>query len=282
MPYKNGVWAKTIANLQTDDGSWGQFHSMAIPRAHAPITTEQALRRLKILGFSIEDEVVYRAVQYMHDCLLRKQKVSNADAISDTYNDMMYAAWIRQFTDDDEYANNIACQWSQVISKACMEYGFDEALYYAAYDDQFGKIKRESLSISFNKFYPVAIVANLLEAEKERIFFEKILSNPTGIYYLGYDRALNTPPVAFASKDASRFLGAIEVLSQYSSNQCRQKLGFVVDWLNENKAEDGTWDMGSSVKDNLYFPLSDSWKKVQDRKIDCSYRITNIVNALIG
>ena len=63
MNYKNGKIAQEIVLLQKEDGTWGnEFHSLAIPSNKAPLTTEQALRRLKYLGFTIEDEPIRKAV----------------------------------------------------------------------------------------------------------------------------------------------------------------------------------------------------------------------------
>jgi len=58
MDYKNGKWAKKIIELQYDDGSWGYFHSLSNPALEQSITTEQALRRLEILGFTIDDKPI--------------------------------------------------------------------------------------------------------------------------------------------------------------------------------------------------------------------------------
>jgi len=40
---------------------------------------------------------------------------------------------------------------------------------------------------------------------------------------------------------------------------------------------DGLWDMGPSVKDGVHFPLSDSWRSVESRKLDCTYRIKKLL-----
>jgi len=48
MKHKNGKIAQEIISLQKDDGTWGyEFHSLSIPNNKKPLTTEQALRRLK-------------------------------------------------------------------------------------------------------------------------------------------------------------------------------------------------------------------------------------------
>ena len=84
---KNNKWVQQIIELQHDDGSWGYFHSLSQPTKAQPITTEQALRRLRILGLTKNDEPIKLALQYMRDCLRgnnrppdRREKVLNWDA----------------------------------------------------------------------------------------------------------------------------------------------------------------------------------------------------------
>jgi hypothetical protein len=72
MDYKNGKWAKKIIDLQHIDGSWGFFHTLSNPTSEQPMTTEQALRRLEILGFTSDDKPIKKALKYMHSCLTGK------------------------------------------------------------------------------------------------------------------------------------------------------------------------------------------------------------------
>ena len=69
MKYKSGIWAEEIISMQQPDGSWGYFHTLSQPTKEQPITTEQALRRLKILGFTKDDTPIMNAIQYMETCL---------------------------------------------------------------------------------------------------------------------------------------------------------------------------------------------------------------------
>ena len=73
--YKNGKWAARIIDLQKDDGSWGYFHSLSMPTSKQPITTEQAIGRLRRLGFTKDDAVIKRALSYMHACLTGEKLV---------------------------------------------------------------------------------------------------------------------------------------------------------------------------------------------------------------
>ncbi len=56
--YRNSKWASEIIELQKDDGSWGYFHTLSNPSKRNPITTEQAIRRLEILGYTINDKPI--------------------------------------------------------------------------------------------------------------------------------------------------------------------------------------------------------------------------------
>ncbi|MDD4797628.1 MAG: hypothetical protein PHO66_07655, partial [Eubacteriales bacterium] len=110
-------------------------------------------------------------------------------------------------------------------------------------------------------------------------YFDYILSHETGIYYL-YHRVLLQLPAVFASREASRYLTAIELLSRYPNAYVRQKLAFVAAWLESNRLQDGLWDMGGAVRDGVQFPLSDCWRSARTRRDDCTYRIARLLEAL--
>lgn len=74
MTHKNTKWAKQILALQDEEGKWGYFHSLS-QDSKTPLTTEQALRRLEILGYTMEDECIQKAVGYMGDCLAGKKEI---------------------------------------------------------------------------------------------------------------------------------------------------------------------------------------------------------------
>lgn len=99
---------------------------------------------------------------------------------------------------------------------------------------------------------------------------------PTGIYYIT-SRPINVLPEDFTSREAAYYLAAIEILTDYKL--AGRKLGFVVDWLKRQRDENGQWDMGAKVKDGIHFPLSDLWRKIEDRKhaftVKTSFGIVN-------
>ena len=85
-------------------------------------------------------------------------------------------------------------------------------------------------------------------------------------------------PETFASREAGRYLAALELLAEYRNS--KDMLDFAVKWLYANQSEEGFWDMGSGVKDGIYFPLSDNWKKKENRIADCTWRILRLLGKL--
>jgi len=61
--YKNTKWAKDIIAFQDNEGAWGYFHTLSLS-SKFPITTEQALRRLYNLGYTINDLPIQKSVEY--------------------------------------------------------------------------------------------------------------------------------------------------------------------------------------------------------------------------
>ena len=121
LEYKNSKWASKIIELQRDDGSWGYFHTLSNPTKQNPITTEQAIRRLEILGYTIDDEPISKVVSYMQDCLVgkrtipdRREKLHNWDI----FTELMLSTWIRRFTKNDNNAKNAAKKWAEIMSTA--------------------------------------------------------------------------------------------------------------------------------------------------------------------
>ncbi len=85
MSYNN-KWINQIIKLQKSDGSWGNFHTLGKPIKGQPISTEQALRRLWVLGLTDKDEPINHSLQYMKHVLDkrvtppdRREKVMNWD-----------------------------------------------------------------------------------------------------------------------------------------------------------------------------------------------------------
>ena len=176
-------------------------------------------------------------------------------------------------------ANHTAKRWAEVISNAFSDGTYQNDRYVKAYKQVFHKAPRGGRFVDFVSFYTVSLLASCLEDSIEEALFDYILNHDAGIYYI-YERCLLNTPEVFQSKQAGRFIGAIELLTEYKNPRCKAKLKYVADWLYRNREPDGMWDMGSVAKDGVYFPLSDSWRLEETRKKDCTYRISMLLRRL--
>ncbi|MCM1235063.1 MAG: hypothetical protein NC489_33610 [Ruminococcus flavefaciens] len=277
--HKNGKWAKQIVSLQESDGKWGWFHSLS-QFYNSPITTEQALRRLERLGYTIEDECIQKAVDYMNDCLIgknsipdRKEKLHNWDI----FTSLILATWIRRFTCDNSNANKVAKQWSEIVSAAFINGTYNHEMYISVYTDIFKQKPNGGRILDFVSFYQISLISDCLDENTEKAVIDYVIDKDNGIYYI-YEDKIAVLPQTFESKEASRYIAAIELLSEYKYS--KYKLNYVTDWLNNNRNENGKWDMGKVVNDKIYFPLSDDWRKQKTRENDCSERIANLIEHL--
>lgn len=280
MMHRDGKWAKQIINLQERDGKWGCFHTLS-QFYGAPLTTEQALRRLERLGYTIEDECIQKAVGYMDDCLVGKNEIPDIREKLhdwDIFTSLMLATWIRRFTSDNPNANRVAGKWADVITSAFAKGVYDHDEYVSAFHNILGLKPNGGRLIDFVNFYPISLVQGCLDEKMESLIVDYVINRDDGIYYI-YESRLSILPQVFESKNASRYLAAMELLSKY--RHAVTKLNFVVDWLNANRNERGKWDMGRTVSDKVYFPLSDDWRRKGTREADCTERIEKLLNELM-
>lgn len=275
-------WVQQIVELQHEDGSWGHFHTLSQPTKEQPMTTEQALRRLRILGLTKHDESIARALAYMELNLKQPYPTVFHEKKHDskTYGDLMLATWIRLFDPDNEAALIVARKWANVIARAFQNGEYSHTDYVAAYEAEFIKLNPKAGCLAdFVVFYQLSLLPGLLSSQIESAMLDYVLAHSNGIVYI-YNSVLNTLPEQFTSRKANGYLAAIEILSAYSL--APQKMGFVTEWLKSQQDENGQWDMGSIVKDGIHFPLSDSWRKAVDRKRDCTARINKLLKKLEG
>jgi hypothetical protein len=281
VDYKDSKWASQILALQHDDGSWGHFHTLSNPTKAQPMTTEQALRRLRYLGFSNEDEPIRRAIHYMEANLVNSEPTVFHEKKHDSkiYGDLMFATWLRLFEPDNKLALTIAKKWAAIIEAAFADGTYSHDAYIVAYEAAIGKKlnPKAGCLTNFVVFYQVVLLQGMLAPGTERLVLNYILDYPTGMVYI-YNKPLRDLPEAFASKQANHYLAAIELLAGYAG--AVNELKFVAEWLINNQGNDGLWDMGAVAKDGIHFPLSESWRNPANRKADCTYRVSGILKQL--
>ena len=278
--FRQGKWAAAILSAQQPDGTWpGGFHGLASP-GKAPLTTEQALRRLHALGFTIQDEPVRRCVDVMAACLRGERKI---DAYWETgidwamFEPLMLAAWIRRFDPQQPDALAFGRRWARVAEAGFHSGEYDSAAWNNAYEAEFRRAARHPRSLGFSALYHTMLLPGLLSPSAERALVRHVLH--TGMYYV-HERPLTPPPAVFQSRETTRWLAALSLLTDYPA--AREELTFARVWLHLNARADGTWDMGTAAADRVYLPLSDSWRSEAARIADSTAVIRRILDLLDG
>ena len=272
-------WVEDIVKLQWDDGSWGEFHSMSKFSKNG-MTTEQGLRRLLVLGLDYDDQPIQKVLRYMEQYLLgeldlrdRKEKKHDWDLLTRLF----VATWIIMIDSSNVLAKKIAADWAKIITYAFSGAKYNHNAYKEAYYEVH-KVPKGKYMWGFQNFYIVALLPGYLKYDIESKFLDYIMSSEKGIYYI-YDKCLNIEPTDFCSKQANKYINAYDLLSRYPS--AGDKLPCFINWVYDNISDDGFWDMGQIAKDNVQYPLSNSWRKALNRKIDCTIRIQRIMSKII-
>ena len=277
MDHRNSKQALKILSLQRENGSWGNFHSLS---AGEICTTEGAVRRLMILGYTIKDECLHRAAKYMESCL---ESCEIPDGREKTHNwdifvEMMLSSWLCRLHADVPHAQETADKWAKVLNVAFCTGTYCHTEYLSAWEAVFGEKPRGGRILDFVQPYILTLISGRLAEKAESALFDYVLHHEPGIYYV-YEKAPYQLPESFQSREANRYLGAVELLSEFFPRQ-RNKLRFVRDWLYTNQNERGGWDMSSIVKDNVYFPLSDDWRRKGAREADITERVQKLLHQI--
>lgn len=264
-----------ITNVQWDDGSWGRFHSMSTTTSDMA-TTEKAIRRLQNLGLDLNDEPIKKVINYMESYMRKEIELIDYNEKKHDWSlltRLFVSTWLLRLDKDNIIATEEAKKWVNVIKKAFSEGLYNDSLYNKAYN-QFLQPEPGKHIWQIENFYIVSIMRGLLDDVSEQRFINHLLNSDKGIYYI-YSNNLMNPPKEFQSREASRYLMAWELLLNFKHG--RKKSSILRDWIYNSLDEDGLWDNGSIVRDNMVFPLSDSWRKKINRKIDCSIRIKKML-----
>lgn len=266
--YKEGNHAKKIIEAQKSNGLWGTFHALSVPDGK-PLTTEQALRRLEILGFTKDDEVTRKTMDYMEACLKGKALMVDRREKShnwDLFTELMLGTWLLRYDSQNLIGLKVARKWAQVISGGFREESFNQEAYNQTYKKVFGEKIYGGIFMDPANFYHVSLLKGQLDAVVEARYVDYLLNHPQGIYYLGYPELLKELPEFFNSRQTIRFLASVRMLAEYESYKKYSQQ--VLQWLENNKDLDGNWAFDSKIKDNIYLPLSDSWRNKEVRIAD--------------
>jgi len=280
---KKSKWVCLLQNTQQADGTWGRFHTRDTRLKQPFPTTEIAITIALDTGLDKNDPIVHKALGRILDYV--DGKTSWPDPAEKHDNPLAWLVWVQHFSaavvaQIDQYHPSLGKFWSL----------WAEALKAAFHSETYDR-KREIEALNtllkcrmkdpvpFHKKYPLLILSatdQRLPERLERMLLSFVMNSPTGIYYV-YDRKISLLP-AIHSKGFWSWVRAQKMLSRF--RLWRELSEDAVNWIWDQRTKEGFWDSGSKTARMPYssFPLSESWRRPENRIIDCSVELLTLLS----
>lgn len=275
----NSRWVEELAQAQQADGSWGRFHSRdSALRLRFP-TSELALYRARALGLSPEEAFVQRSLQWMEAILMGKAAWSDPAEKHEGWpinTRFITAGTLALFDSANPFLPPLADRWVKVVNATFANGTYDPVAERQAHLEANG-IHSAGKYLKLAALYPLALLAThtvRLDTGIEERFLRWLCEKRDGIYYV-YGGCLLAPP-ALTAPHFQNWLDALGLILRFKSGRSLCEEAF--NWL-WNQQQEGFWDFGAAARQHLYFPLSESWRNVQDRRIDCSISVLSLLRA---
>jgi hypothetical protein len=281
-------WVQELEREQWRDGSWGRFHTVDTKVKQRIATTEDGVSRAIALGLDASHPVLQKAAKYIA-CILDGtlewhdwREVSWGQSWWESGVQLLSAATLAQIQPNLKILDAVWNLWFRIVHRAFPSGQYNREREIQAHLELRGIkdiseyarksiMKRGALG-SFSKYH-VALLgsrADRLPHQLEKAYLTKIWNH--GIGYLGVPPAMS--PVRLLKKTPLHFeswLSSIELLTPFRS--WRTHAQKPVDWLWEQRSQEGRWDFGPKSSRSTYFPLSESWRKKKNREFDWTTRV---------
>ncbi len=276
-------WYGELCFTQQSDGSWGRFHTRnSKVKARFP-TTEIALTRALALGLDRTDPLLDRTYRYLLSVVEGTQKWPDPPekhAGWDFNTHTISTATLARLNEQYPLLAEPARYWSEIVKDTFCNGVYDPQLEQKAhYERNPGIPKNKHLKLW--SLYPIYLLSTRFAELNEPIldhFLEWIITKPGGIYYVCTDRVDQFPDLH--SPHFNSWLSALELLARFP--QAKPFLETAADWLMGQQNSNRLWDFGSKANNGYDLPLSASRHNPLDRQVDCTVRILNFLNRVIG
>ncbi len=272
-------WVIALSSAQQPDGAWGRFHSRDSRVKSAFPTTELAIRRALALGLDRRSPVLRKVSGFIQSYL--EGKISWPDPLEKhddprvfPYNTRSISAGMLALIEPDHpLLDPLWSLWADLVEAAFAGGAYDAKAELARHQQLSGIPSKRLLPFHF--YYPLLILsaAHPLPQGLEERLLAYLLHKPDGIYYI-YGRRLDTPP-ALEAKEFTSWLHGQEILARFRGwKACAPE---ILNGLWDQRNEAGLWDPGKEAARSQAFPLSESWRRAENRTIDCSVKILGLM-----
>jgi hypothetical protein len=270
-------YVTSVLEQQKANGSWGGFHSMSTSN-YKTYTTEMALRRLWNLGLDKDDAPIKKAINHMESFL--DGDIELEDYVEKKHDwalltRLFVATWVLTYDSENSKGLLVARKWANIIEASFRKESFDKTAYLEAYNSNLMP-EPNKMIWTIENFYVVSIVKGLLSEKAAKYYARHLLNYDKGLYYI-YGNKLTQTPEVFKSKQSMRYLNALYMVTQISTDY--QEIKTIKSWL-KSQSEDELWDLGKTIRDNMHYPLSSSWRKPVNRSFDSTVYILKLIKLM--
>jgi len=271
-------WVSELQREQDRDGGWGRFHSMDSKAKRKIKTTEVGVERGLALGLNATDPIFRDTLSYLSRLLEGSVDFPDPPERNDrwlTGKQLFVAATLAKLQPTLSVLDDAWELWATIATRTFVSGEYDPDAEIRAHRELTGASVKDSYLV-LNKRYALALLgsrAAQIPNHTENALVAWIWHKEKGIGYLGV--SLSSPPVHFLPGTLDRWFTSLELLSCFPSWRGFAKN--VIDWLWAQRNEEGFWDFGPRASTSYYFPLSESWRKKQNRKYDYSTRVLTLL-----
>lgn len=272
---QNSKWVELLYGSQLADGTWGRFHTQNTKAKQLFPTTETAVATALASGLDKDSDLLRKTVDYIVDHLDGKtiwidppEKHDNPDAwpIGIRHISAANLALIDNLHPNlDEFWS----YWRKTAGAAFASGQYDRKTEIET-RNMLDDIKRKTPGAFHNKYHLILLSSTpkILPADLELEILNYVTDSPDGIYY-AYDKRINTFPLVNERRFVSWLL-SLKLLSRFSAWRITGPPA--LNWIWNQRSADGLWNFSGyrPSKPVSYLPLSESWRRRENRKIDCT------------
>jgi hypothetical protein len=265
---------RTVEEAQLPDGTWGRFHSQD-SKVKSPFrTTEFAIRRALSLGLTTKDPVMAKAVNSMEKFLEGKANWTDRAEKHEGWipnTRFITADTLSEVDPFHPLLHPIRAIWKKILVRSFHDGSFDPLAEREAQREINGIVSKGKY-LHLGMMYPLLILSsdqNTLAEDFELSLLRWLWDRENGIYYITPARISDFP-----SPDSSRFSSWLDTLLLLSRFHRSGRIIFsAFAWILEHRNEKGLWDFHTLVGGSPFFPLSENWRRSENRIIDCSVKV---------
>lgn len=277
-------WVQLLAAEQHPDGGWGRFHTRNYSIPQKTPTTEAGVARAVALGLNAQHPVLARAADYIAGILRGEMRFPDRAEKNDLWSTavaLFSGSKLAEFAANYPALDPVWDLWLEILSRTFREGQHSAEAEQEAHDEFTGASSVKDTYLALGTKYHLSLLGGRVERippAVERAFMEWIWHRAKGIGYL--DVPLHCEGRGLTKGKLERWFVSHEILSRFPS--WRRLAGDAMHWLWTQRNDDGLWDFGPRVLWSNVLPLSDSWRRQQNRVLDHSTRALALLRRYHG